>query len=64
MALTVIRILDHAGARAHATTGESLVSVASDIAGNSRLHAALPPISATPDVQKNECVPRDIAHYT
>src|ERR1019366_6004178 len=38
-----IRILDHAGARAHATTAESPVSVVSDIAGNSRLNLAAPP---------------------
>ena len=39
-----IRILDHAGARARATTGESPpVSVVSEIAGNSRLNLAAPP---------------------
>src|ERR1035438_9461675 len=37
-----IRLLDHAGARAHATTAESPVSVVSDIARNLWLRPAAP----------------------
>jgi hypothetical protein len=47
-------LLDHADARARATTAESAVSVVSDIAGNSRLHPALPPTSAAPVAPKND----------